>query len=113
MDLKSPTIDIELDVFAVHGVGGMFGIVMLAVLGHADWTAQLGGIAVVGIYTIVVTFIIVKVVAAITPIRVPEEEEITVDGMAEAVVPVPSVEEEDLESPRGNAKDGTAATCDK
>ncbi len=69
-------IDDTLDVFAVHGVGGMFGIVMLAVLGHADWTAQLGGIAVVGVYTIALTVIIVKLVAAITPLRVSSEEEI-------------------------------------
>jgi len=70
-------IDDTLDVFAVHGVGGMFGIVMLAVLGHADWTAQLGGIAVVGIFTLVVTYILVKLVALIFPIRVTEEDEIT------------------------------------
>ena len=69
-------IDDTLDVFAVHGIGGMFGILMLAVLGHADWIAQVGGIVVVGIYTLVLTFIIVKVVSAITPLRVSEEAEI-------------------------------------
>ena len=69
-------IDDTLDVFAVHGVGGMFGIVMLAVLGHASWTAQLGGLAVVGIWTVVVTTVIVLVVKAIFPIRVSEEDEI-------------------------------------
>jgi Amt family ammonium transporter len=66
-----------LDVFAVHGIGGMFGIIMLAVFGHASWTAQLGGLAVVGIWTIVVTTIIVLVVKAIFPIRVGEEDEYT------------------------------------
>lgn len=70
-------IDDTLDVFAVHGIGGMFGIIMLAVFGHASWTAQLGGLAVVGIWTIVVTTIIVLVVKAIFPIRVGEEDEYT------------------------------------
>ncbi|PCH92937.1 MAG: hypothetical protein COB84_10020 [Rhodobacteraceae bacterium] len=69
-------IDDTLDVFAVHGIGGMFGIIMLAVLGYADWTAQLGGLAVVGGFTIVVTFILVKLVALIFPIRVSEEDEV-------------------------------------
>ncbi|KAB7615741.1 ammonium transporter [Amylibacter sp. SFDW26] len=70
-------IDDTLDVFAVHGVGGMFGIIMLAVLGHADWTAQVGGLIVVGVFTVVVTFILVKLVAVIFPIRVSEEDEVT------------------------------------
>lgn len=70
-------IDDTLDVFAVHGVGGMFGIVMLAVFGHASWTAQLGGLAVVGIWTIVITTIVVLVVKAIFPLRVSEEDEYT------------------------------------
>ena len=69
-------IDDTLDVFAVHGIGGMFGIIMLAVLGYADWTAQLGGLAVVGGFTIVVTFILVKLVALVFPIRVSEEDEV-------------------------------------
>lgn len=68
-------IDDTLDVFAVHGVGGMFGIIMLAVFGYASWTAQLGGLLVVGIWTIVVTTVIVLVVKAIFPIRVSEEDE--------------------------------------
>lgn len=70
-------LDDTLDVFAVHGVGGMFGIVMLAVFGHADWTAQLGGLAVVGTWTIVTTVVIVLVVKAIFPIRVSAEDELT------------------------------------
>ncbi|MDB2369021.1 ammonium transporter [Octadecabacter sp.] len=68
-------IDDTLDVFAVHGVGGMFGIIMLAVFGYASWTAQLGGLAVVGVWTVVVTSVIVLVVKAIFPIRVSEEDE--------------------------------------
>ena len=70
-------IDDTLDVFAVHGVGGMFGIIMIAVLGHGDWAAQFGGILVVGIYTVVLTVVIVKLTALIFPIRVSEEDETT------------------------------------
>jgi len=70
-------IDDTLDVFAVHGVGGMFGIIMLAVFGYADWTAQLGGLFVVGLWTIVTTTVIVLVVKAIFPLRVSHEDETT------------------------------------
>ena len=70
-------IDDTLDVFAVHGVGGIFGIIMLAVFGHASWTAQLGGLLVVGIWTAVVTAGLVVLVRMILPIRVSEEDEIT------------------------------------
>jgi Amt family ammonium transporter len=70
-------IDDTLDVFAVHGVGGIFGIIMLAVFGHASWTAQLGGLAVVGIWTTVVTVGLVVLVKMMFPIRVSEEDEIT------------------------------------
>ncbi|MCO4824065.1 MAG: ammonium transporter [Amylibacter sp.] len=68
-------IDDTLDVFAVHGLGGIFGIVMLAVLGHADWAAQLGGIAVVGVFTVLMTVIIAIAVSFICPIRVSQEDE--------------------------------------
>ncbi|MDG1008807.1 MAG: ammonium transporter [Amylibacter sp.] len=68
-------IDDTLDVFAVHGLGGMFGIVMLAALGHASWAAQLGGIVIVGLFTIAMTVIVAKTVSFIFPIRVEEEDE--------------------------------------
>ena len=68
-------IDDTLDVFAVHGVGGIFGTIMIAVFGLGTWTAQLGGLAIVGVFTAVVTFVLVKVVALITPLRVDAETE--------------------------------------
>ena len=68
-------IDDTLDVFAVHGVGGMFGIVMLALFGHAAWSAQLGGLLVVGVWTLVTTVIIAFVVKAIFGLRVSADEE--------------------------------------
>ena len=69
-------IDDTLDVFAVHGVGGIFGIIMLAVFGHADWAAQLGGLVVVGIWTLVITTILVFIAKAIFPIRVSADDEV-------------------------------------
>ncbi|MBQ4806816.1 ammonium transporter [Phaeobacter sp. HS012] len=78
-------IDDTLDVFAVHGVGGIFGTIMIAIFGAGSWFAQLGGLAVVGVFTAVVTIVLVKVTAAITPLRVDLETEtngldITVHG---------------------------------
>jgi len=70
-------IDDTLDVFAVHGVGGMFGIIMLAVFGNAAWSAQLGGLLVVGVWTAVITTVLIVVVKMIFPLRVTEEDEVT------------------------------------
>ena len=68
-------IDDTLDVFAVHGVGGIFGTVMVAAFGLGSWTAQLGGLLVVGVWTLVVSFVLVKITAAITSFRVDAETE--------------------------------------
>ena len=68
-------IDDTLDVFAVHGVGGIFGTIMIAAFGAGTWTAQLGSLAIVGVFTFVVTVVIAKVVAMITPLRVDPETE--------------------------------------
>ena len=68
-------IDDTLDVFAVHGVGGIFGTIMIAVFGHGAWVAQLGALAIVGVFTFVVTLALVKLVALVTPIRVDLETE--------------------------------------
>ncbi|MEY4982128.1 MAG: hypothetical protein RIR62_394 [Pseudomonadota bacterium] len=68
-------IDDTLDVFAVHGVGGIFGTVMIAVFGAGTWTAQLGGLAIVGVWTLGATFAIAKLCAAVTAFRVDPETE--------------------------------------
>ena len=68
-------IDDTLDVFAVHGVGGIFGTIMIATFGAGSFAAQLGSLAIVGIYTVVVTIVIVLVTRIITPLRVDEETE--------------------------------------
>ncbi len=70
-------IDDTLDVFAVHGVGGIFGTIMIAAFGQGAWVAQLGGLAIVGVYTIVVTVVLIKLVGLITPLRVDEDSEST------------------------------------
>ncbi|UWQ30670.1 ammonium transporter [Leisingera sp. M523] len=68
-------IDDTLDVFAVHGVGGIFGTIMIAVFGAGTWAAQLGGLAIVGLFTVVVTIVLVKISAFITSLRVDLESE--------------------------------------
>ncbi|WP_372993683.1 ammonium transporter [Sulfitobacter sp.] len=70
-------IDDTLDVFAVHGVGGIFGTIMIAAFGAGTWAAQLGSLAIVGVYTTVVTVALVFICKAITPLRVSEEDETT------------------------------------
>ncbi|NDR58287.1 ammonium transporter [Aliiruegeria sabulilitoris] len=68
-------IDDTLDVFAVHGVGGIFGTIMIAAFGAGSWTAQIGALVIVGAFTAVVTIVLVLVVRAITPMRVDAETE--------------------------------------
>ncbi len=68
-------IDDTLDVFAVHGVGGIFGTIMIAAFGLGSWTAQLGGLVIVGAFTSIVTFILIKGIALVTPLRVDAETE--------------------------------------
>ena len=83
-------IDDSLDVFPVHGVGGMIGLVLTAVfsaaaldgLGLDEGVSVMGqlGVQVVGIVATVVwcglaSFVLLKVVNAITPLRVSEDEE--------------------------------------
>ena len=74
-------IDDTLDVFAVHGVGGTFGSLMLpmfAMLGFGNdstFTAQIGSLLIVGIFTVAATWILVKLVSLVTPLRVDAETE--------------------------------------
>ncbi len=68
-------LDDSLDVFAVHGVGGIFGTIMIAVFGGATWAAQLSGLAIVGVFTVVATLILIYVIKIFIPIRVDLETE--------------------------------------
>ncbi len=70
-------IDDTLDVFAVHGLGGMFGTVMIAVfVADANWAAQVGSIVIVLVFTVIVTAILVKLVGLVFPLRVSAEDEL-------------------------------------
>ena len=52
-------IDDKLDVFAVHCIGGIFGTVMIVLFGQGAWAAQLGSLAIVGVFTVAVTYVLV------------------------------------------------------
>jgi Amt family ammonium transporter len=84
-------IDDSLDVFAVHGVGGALGILLTSFFGAEalgglglgegmTMTKQLGvqvlGIVVVALWSLVISWIIVKVIQKTTGLRVNEEDEI-------------------------------------
>ena len=68
-------LDDSLDVFAVHGFGGILGTISIAVFGHAGWYEQIFAILVVGIFTIAITTLIVIITMKIVPIRVDEDSE--------------------------------------
>jgi len=83
-------IDDALDVFAVHGVGGAIGVLLTAVfvdaalggVGLAEGRSmggqaviQLTGIAVTLLWSVAVSFVIAKVVHAVTGLRVSAETE--------------------------------------
>lgn len=83
-------IDDSLDVFAVHGVGGIMGSLLLAVFmspslggsGYAEgvgmlnqFTAQAVGVGVVAIYSAIATAVIAVLVSLFFPMRVGEDAE--------------------------------------
>ena len=85
-------IDDSLDIFAVHGVGGMLGAVLLAVflgtglggvgydaLGTGDFGTQLGvqaiAVGAVAIYSAIATALVALGVSLFMPMRVSEDDE--------------------------------------
>lgn len=83
-------IDDSLDVFAVHGVGGMLGAVLmpifiLPILGGPGFAeakslagqllAQLIGVGVVAIWTLLATLLIGFILSYVVPMRIDEESE--------------------------------------
>ena len=86
-------IDDSLDVFPVHGIGGLTGTLLAAVLvsgglgvfsgaGMPDgmtmgsqFVVQLIGVVSIGLYTGVLTWIIVKIVSAVMGLRISADEE--------------------------------------
>jgi ammonium transporter, Amt family len=88
-------IDDSLDVFPVHGVGGILGTMLAGVFsatglgvfsgyGFADGIDSMGGqvwvqfvgVVAIALFTAVVTFVILKLVGALVGLRVGEDEEI-------------------------------------
>ena len=83
-------IDDSLDVFPVHGVGGILGTMLAGVFvaagfggaGYAEGVTmgsqvgvQLMGVLATVVFTAVATFVILKIVDALLGLRVTEEEE--------------------------------------
>ncbi|MBB3860518.1 Amt family ammonium transporter [Novosphingobium hassiacum] len=83
-------IDDSLDVFAVHGVGGMIGSILLAVFiepalggtGYAEGmglarqlVAQFAGVGIVALWSAFATVVCALMVSMIVPMRVSEDEE--------------------------------------
>lgn len=83
-------IDDSLDVFAVHGVGGIMGSLLLAVFispdfggtGYAEGIgmakqliAQVIGVGVVGLYSAIATAVLAVFVSVVFPMRVSEDAE--------------------------------------
>ena len=84
-------IDDSLDVFAVHGVGGILGSLLVAFLAtstflglglpegqtaSSQFIIQFKGVALTICWTAVFTYLILKLTSFIVPLRVEEEEEI-------------------------------------
>ena len=85
-------IDDSLDVFAVHGIGGMLGTILCGFLMSVNFGGvgfdegmsafdhikiQIYSVFITLIWTVVFTYIILKIISIITPLRVSEDEEIT------------------------------------
>ncbi len=73
-------VDDALDVFPVHGIGGTVGALLTGVLAlHVDigkqLLAQVFAVGAVWFYTAAATFLILKAVTALMPLRVSEHEE--------------------------------------
>jgi Amt family ammonium transporter len=83
-------IDDSLDVFAVHGVGGIFGTILCGLLATSQFgglgldttvweqtKVQIIGVLSISLYTLIATIIIVFVVKSLIGLRVSEQEENT------------------------------------
>jgi Amt family ammonium transporter len=73
-------IDDSLDVFAVHGIGGMTGSLLLAVFSPAGamgeaLSHQAIGVVVIALWSAIATFVLAKLAALAIPMRVGAEAE--------------------------------------
>ena len=75
--------DDSLDVFAVHGVGGILGILILPILsaealggtGQGDFITQLVGTGAVVAWSAIASFVILLILKVTLGLRVTEEQE--------------------------------------
>ena len=87
-------IDDALEVFRAHGVGGITGSLMIGIFGAKAIGSvsastgvvliQLLAVVVVAAYTVLVTWLIMKTLTAVGPVRVSAEEEARGQGQEEA-----------------------------
>lgn len=82
-------IDDSLDVFAVHGVGGILGTLLIPFLASVgpmapglgdtsigeQFGVQLGGVIAVSVYSVIVSLLLLFVIKAVIGLRVTQEEE--------------------------------------
>lgn len=71
-------IDDSLDVFAVHGVGGMLGSLLLAFAGEDvlhQLLLQAGAVAIVALWSAILTLVAARAAALLLPMRVTAEQE--------------------------------------
>ncbi|WP_024614219.1 ammonium transporter [Clostridium sp. Ade.TY] len=78
--------DDALDVWGVHGMGGLTGSLLVGIFASAtinhiqggmhQFLIQLLGVAIVAVYSFILTFIILKVIDSIFPIRTTKKEQI-------------------------------------
>ncbi len=83
-------VDETLDVLAAHGIAGFLGIIVIGFVAQADWNGVADGLfygnpeqlldqvvaaAAAPAYAFVVTFVLLKLIALVMPLRVGEHEE--------------------------------------
>lgn len=68
-------IDDPVDAIAIHGVAGLFGTLMVGVLGHAPLLAQTVGVAVAILWSFVLAYIVFSSLNALNSLRVSPKEE--------------------------------------
>jgi Amt family ammonium transporter len=85
-------VDETLDVLAAHGIAGFTGILLLGIVAQASWNGVSDGLAygnadqflwqaiaagATPAYAFVATFVLLKVIGAVMPLRATEYEEAT------------------------------------
>ncbi|HEX5870364.1 MAG TPA: hypothetical protein VFY65_08115, partial [Longimicrobium sp.] len=82
-------LDDSLDVFAAHGTGGITGALLTGVFAQASWggtdgllygnpglvARQLAAIVAAGVYSGIATFVILRLIALVSPLRASARDE--------------------------------------